>query len=868
MSIALHPESVYTDVVSRSSEAERLADARSFLKLMDHPRMVVRTLPDSREFYGEWSDLDEFASVAISLSQPPEVPYSANGVYLVINPALEQAFLNFANGRGDGKAIADRHIERRTDLYIDVDPTRFHPDGGKVSANAAEREWAEATMERVVMIGAFHGFSQPLVVDSGNGFQVHFKIDLPNDGESKALVKTVLKTFAELFDCEDGHIDTTVNNAARLARLPGTYNRKGSHSDERPHRLAWIVSAPVNGIMDVTDAETLRLFVATFSSTPTVSDKASDDELPEITPALRDQLVDELVAYLQVNGAPPVTHVAASEEKTTINFAHCPFRGPEHTDGAPAVLVWKSGAVSFHCFHGKCEDASWPKLQHKLGPLFHSNSLIEFADENRDRIHREHNDPYWLSQHHLETTRLPSGENSLVYLGGEMYRYWPDQAWQPVVKGELDAPVRRSIQSAFDAHYMMNPGMSKAPKVFSSTITNTVKAIESAVHFQTDPMQTPPFWLSDRPESNPLNLVIAKNGIIDVLAYAQGNEFFFDRTPALFSTSNGAFNYIEGDGEAPAWFNFLDSLQQPEEWVKLLQEIMGYSLAGAYDLQKIIMLIGPPRCGKGTIQRTISKLLGIANVCSPKIEDFATPFGLEQMLGTRLAIVPEAQLPARDVPQIVAALKAISGGDMVTVNRKHLKNIPVCLTAKILLVSNNFLVLPDNSKALSVRLVPLRFREEFFGREDIKLGDKLTEELPAIFNWSLAGFSRLYANEGRFTLPESSIEVMEQLTMESAPLQAYLHDACIFDGRKATYKPSLYEHHKAWSKVQDSERPLLSVADFGRELMTAAPTITAKRASNRNLNQGTYQIVPVCGDHKVTADRPEVWVGIYCRSES
>src|SRR5688500_12324978 len=99
MSIALHPESVYTDVVSRDGEAERLAEAKRFFQLVDHPRMVVRTLPDSREIYGEWSDLDDFAAAAVGLSKPPGEPGPA-GVYLVINPVTEEAFLSFANGKG------------------------------------------------------------------------------------------------------------------------------------------------------------------------------------------------------------------------------------------------------------------------------------------------------------------------------------------------------------------------------------------------------------------------------------------------------------------------------------------------------------------------------------------------------------------------------------------------------------------------------------------------------------------------------------------------------------------------------------------------------------------------------------------------
>lgn len=72
---------------------------------------------------------------------------------------------------------------------------------------------------------------------------------------------------------------------------------------------------------------------------------------------------------------------------------------------------------------------------------------------------------------------------------------------------------------------------------------------------------------------------------------------------------------------------------------------------------------------------------------------------------------------------------------------------------------------------------------------------------------------------------------MEQLVVESAPLQAFLQDACGFDLRKAVYKQSLYESYKAWSKDQDADRVLMSAADFARELQAAASQISSKRPS-------------------------------------
>lgn len=867
MLVALHPESVYTDAVSRHCETDRLAQAKQFFQLVDHPRMAVRTLPASREIYGDWAELDDLAAAAVGLSRPDES--GPAGVYMVINPPTEKDFLSFANGKGDGKTIADRHIERRTLLYVDVDPDRHHPDGGQISANEDERAWAKATMEGVVALADLHGFSEPVIVNSGNGYQIHFRIDLPNDNPSKLLVKSVLAGFANVFDCEQGHIDASVYNAARLARLPGTFNRKGSHSEDRPHRLARIVSAPASGVMTVTSKETLAEFVSQFgkaTSKPSASLGAS--VLGDVPPEVREQVIVELLEYLQENDAPPVTHISESTGMSLVHFAYCPFRGPEHTDGDPSIVLRDSGGIGFKCFHEHCKEQTWLKLQRLIGPLFQSKALSAFAAENRDSIHRRYDDPLLLAKRHLELTQLSGGRNSLVFVSGQTFQYWIDRAWQPVLKGELDAPVRSTIQSEYDARYFMCPWLKNAPKVTSGIVANTVKAIESEVHFPTDPSQMPPFWLSDKYDSDPSNLLIARNGIVDVMAYAEGREYFFPRTPDLFSRSVGAYDFDPKCLDAPSWFGFLDSLQQSEDWTKLLQEMMGCFLCGGHDLQKIYMFVGPPRCGKGTIQKVLEKLLGQDNVCSPNLIDFAKPFGLEQTLGTRLAIVPEVAFPPRETTQIVGTLKAISGGDVITIDRKHIKNIPVRLKMKILLVTNNFVALPDNSKALPSRIVPLRFTNSFLGKEDLELGWKLGGELPAIVNWSLDGFRRLIENKGIFTLPDSSRELMEQLLTESAPLQSFLQDACGFDPRKGVYKQSLYEKYKSWSKDHDSDRGLLSVVDFARELQAAASHISLKRASSREAQQGTFMVIPTPFDGKVTVKRPETWVGIYCREDT
>lgn len=247
--------SVTTELDPLASEIECATEAARFMRMLNQPRIAVRILPKWREVYGELSDVDEFALAVIRLSR--EQP--AAGVYILTNPISPQAFENVT--KREARTICAQAVERRRDLCIDIDPRRGRPQGGSVSANDTERAWAKRTMEKAVTYAADHGFPSPVVVDSGSGFQLHYRIDLPNDDASRKLVKDVLVKFAAEFDCDEGVIDTTHDAAVRFTRLPGTYNCKGPHCADRPHRLARIVSAPANDILVTTDALTLRRFV-------------------------------------------------------------------------------------------------------------------------------------------------------------------------------------------------------------------------------------------------------------------------------------------------------------------------------------------------------------------------------------------------------------------------------------------------------------------------------------------------------------------------------------------------------------------------------------------------------------------------------
>ena len=65
----------------------------------------------------------------------------------------------------------------------------------------------------------------------------------------------------------------------------------------------------------------------------------------------------------------------------------------------------------------------------------------------------------------------------------------------------------------------------------------------------------------------------------------------------------------------------------------LLQEYIGYILSGRTDLQKMLLLIGPTRSGKGTIARMLAALVGRGHAVGPTLASLGTNFGLVATVG-------------------------------------------------------------------------------------------------------------------------------------------------------------------------------------------------------------------------------------------
>jgi hypothetical protein len=212
-----------------------------------------------------------------------------SGIYFVLNefaPDLQNRASNRIAERIDSTA-SDADITRRRWFFIDCDPKR--PAG--ISSSDAEWMAAKATADAVALFLASRAFPAPIMASSGNGWHLHYRIDVPNNEAATETVRNALRELSNRFSNAAVTVDTKVFNAARVCKLYGTVARKGDHSTERPHRVSELVSVPET--IHVCDWSKIEALAA---DAPKEKPKATRDK-SRTKP--RRSIVDRAAAYLQ-----------------------------------------------------------------------------------------------------------------------------------------------------------------------------------------------------------------------------------------------------------------------------------------------------------------------------------------------------------------------------------------------------------------------------------------------------------------------------------------------------------------------------------------------------------------------------------------
>ena len=443
----------------------------------------------------------------------------------------------------------------------------------------------------------------------------------------------------------------------------------------------------------------------------------------------------------------------------------------------------------------------------------------------------------WFTAHRLiaECFTTDDGTRLLRYWNGDAYA-WCDGAYQMRKEADVAAKVWEYLGSA--RHYIGKSGKKTASfGVNRARSGDVLAAIKAAAHLGSHNVM--PCWLdvaSAQALPDPKDLLVMANGILHM-----PSRTLYPHDPKLFTTTALPFAFEPNAGAPKAWLRFLNDLWGDDvESIETLQEFFGYVLTSDTSQQKIPMIVGPKRGGKGTIARVLRNMIGEANCVGSTLASLSTHFGLEPLINKRLAIFSDVRLSGHiDQKHLADHLLSISGEDMLTFDRKYKSTWTGALKTRLLMFSNELPKILDDSGALASRFIILRLTNNFYGREDLGLADRLLLELPAILNWSLDGLERLNAR-GAFRQPASALELVKELEKLSSPISAFIEDKCVVDPKAQVGCDMLYNvydlycHQEGWQRAPTK-------ASFGVSLHAALPNLERKKVGPKGNQHWTYK---------------------------
>lgn len=273
----------------------------------------------------------------------------ACAIYISLNPVKGDLHARAADrlkpARAGG-ATSDDLIERRTSLLVDVDPIRL----SDISATDAEVQAAREVTDRVRRYLQERGFPDPQIRFSGNGYALVYPCDLLNDDDGATLVKRFLGALDARFGTENVKIDTSVYNASRLTRLPGTMNRKGDDVPERPHRRASVRITPAAHVL--IERATIEALAAHCPA---------ETEPPPYDHGRR----FDLEAFIREHFS--LKRVGPYRGGRKFILAVCPFHETPD-DSSVAIIEGADGRIGWACLHDRCAGRHWSDVREGFEP--------------------------------------------------------------------------------------------------------------------------------------------------------------------------------------------------------------------------------------------------------------------------------------------------------------------------------------------------------------------------------------------------------------------------------------------------------------------------------------------------------------------
>lgn len=763
------------------------------IKLLHPPGEVIeirmpKTGYNKKSVYAGY--YDDFTKVELAL-----VKYNGKvpGIYINLNP-IDPDLLARAANRIDETGIptaSDKDITNRRWLYFDIDPIR--PAG--ISSTDQQHEAAIVKANYIKEYLIKMGWPAPVICDSGNGASLLFRIDIENTATITELIQNCVLALDFLFTDDKTEIDLTVFNPSRIIKLYGTIAKKGDNTPERPHRKSKILEIP-SDITIVTQDQMLNL-VAMLPKEPE-EPKGKSHGGPGLD-------IEAWMKQFEIS----YSNTKCWNGKTVFSLEECPFDS-NHKAPDSSIILHKSGAVSFHCFHNTCAGHTWQELRamkepdrktkQEAGKKKHVENIGEsdpkFTDMRNSRKLAEKINGKAKYCNNWKDWVVYDGKRWVREDGGEMLRY----ARSVVIDMEKEAIL-------ISDHERKKNAISDALRCEA---TPRLKAMVELCQSE------PGVSISEDVFDNDPMLFNVQNGTINLatgkLQPHNPLDYQMKISPVTFDPGAKCDRWLQFLDEALSYGDDEDSAEdkkihdiKKENIIGYLKRHSGYSMTGVVNEEQFLILFGDGGHGKSKYIGGISYVLGeyhgkveVQTIQeSLKSRDGSSPTpDIARLRGLRFIVCSE---PEKGLRLNESRVKDFTGRDPITCRGLHEKPITIMPQFKMSVYTNYRIIIRGQDKSIWRRVHQVGFDKE--PKEiDKNLDKKLQKEAAGILNWMLEGCLQ-WQREGGLNVPQEIKDDVAEYKDEMDLLSDFFSTCCICDKKNkklTSYGNDLFHLFQSW----------------------------------------------------------------------
>jgi P4 family phage/plasmid primase-like protien len=305
----------------------------------------------------------------------------------------------------------------------------------------------------------------------------------------------------------------------------------------------------------------------------------------------------------------------------------------------------------------------------------------------------------------------------------------------------------------------------------------------------------------DKDKTDPPNFLPVANGLLN-LDSLQLEPF----SPDLFFRFKLPVAY-DPDAECPRFKEILSEiLEEDENKIKLIQEIFGYCLYKGMPAQKSFWIYGPTASGKTTLFNYIlPAMLGRENVSSIDLFELEyRRFAVANLQGKLANIIGE---PNPEELKKSTTFKKLTGGDIISSDRKNKSFIHFYNTAKLIIYANKYPNITDTGAAFWRRVIVVgfnhRFSEKTFKKDIWKEVTEDTAEMSGVLRWSIEGLKRLKENNWTFT--ETEGDGKREFMRMANPIEGFINERTKVEIGSITSAQDLYDAYKDYCEEIETE---------------------------------------------------------------